>query len=261
MGKTMIIMLKTQRLFNLMTFGLFFFGTAPTVAQPNSNSPASIDRMLTRVLFTPPQDDKKPEPEETVGAGSRHGAQCLQDVTPANSPKSPSTQSSLISLVPTSNSGLTIAQRPILAIYLPETSARQVVLSIREEDTTHHSQTVLPITGKSGIVNLQPNHDSPPLEIGKIYQWSVVLVCGERPSPNDPAIASWIQRISLPENMNQGTALEEASWYGEQGIWYDALNSLVETRRSQPENQELIDIWAEFLDSAGLKAIATEPLQ
>ena len=251
-------MLNNQRLLNLMTVGLLLLSTAPSIAQPNKNNSARKDRILTRVLFKPPQDDTAPE--QTVGAATRGG--CYQDATSTHLANFSSTQSSLMPLVPTSNFRLTIAEHPILSIYLSAaTSARQLVLSIREEGTTHHSQTFIPITGTPGIISLQPNHDSPPLEVGKTYQWAVVLVCGERPSPNDPWIASWVRRVALPQPINQLTALEQASWYGEQGIWYDALNSLVQARRSQPNNQELIDIWAEFLESGGLKEISTDPLQ
>ena len=256
----MMTMLNNQRLLNLMTVGLLVLGTAPTFAQSTANPSARPERKLSRVLFKPPSDDEKPE--QTAEAGSRHGVQCLQNVTSAAMANSPSSQSALIPLVPTTNFGLTIAERPILWIYLPEeTSARQVVLSIREEGTTHHSKTFIPITGASGIISLQPNQDSPPLEVGKTYKWSVVLVCGEKPGPNDPALDVWVRSVPQPEPSNQGSALEQAAWYGEQGIWYDALTSLIQARRSQPQNQDLIGIWADFLESGGLKAIATEPLQ
>ena len=139
-----------------------------------------------------------------------------------------------------------------------ETSARQLVLSIREEGTIHHSQTLIPIAGTSGVITLQANPESPPLEMGKTYQWSVVLVCGERPSPSDPGISSWVRRIPQTQRVNQGSNLEQAAWYGEQGIWYDALTSLVELKRSQPDNQELIKIWNEFLSSGGIKRMTIE---
>ncbi len=255
----MMTMLNNQRLLNLMTVGLLVLGTAPTFAQSTANPSARPDRKLSRVLFKPPSDDEKPE--QTAEAGSRHGVQCLQDATSAALANSPSSQSSLIPLVPTTNFGLTIAERPILWIYLPEeTSARQVVLSIREEGTTHHSKTFIPITGTSGIISLQPDSDSLPLKIGTNYKLSVVLVCGEKPSPNDPASDVWVRRVESPEPINQGSALAQAAWYGEQGIWYDALNSLIQARQSQPQNQDLIDIWADFLKSGGLNAIANEPV-
>jgi hypothetical protein len=166
-----------------------------------------------------------------------------------------------MALVPTTNRGLTLAARPTFWIYLPATTAKQVVLSLREEGTKHHSQTFFPITRTSGIISLQPSEDSFPLEVGKTYQWAVVLICGERPNPNDPAIASWVRRVARTQPTNQGTALARAAWYGEQGVWYDALDSLAEARRSQSNNQSLIVIWTDFLNSVGLKAIATEPLQ
>ena len=238
-----------------MTVGLLLLTTAPTMAQSAANGSATTDRTLPRVLFRPPQDDKKPE-ERTAGGGSRYDDHCLQDATSADLANSPSSQSSLMLLVPPTNFGLTIAERPKLWIDLPETSARQVVLSIREEGTTHHSKTSIPITGESGIISLQPSLDSPSLEVGKTYQWSVVLVCGEKPGPNDPALETWVRRVDSPEPINQGSALEQAAWYGEQGIWYDALTSLIQARRSQRNNQDLIDIWADFLESGGLKAIA-----
>ena len=247
-----------QRLLNIMTVGLLVLGTAPTFSQ-STNPSARSDRKLSRVLFKPPSDDKKPD--QTAEAGSRHGIQCIQDASSRTLAKSPSSHSFLMPLVPMTNLGLTTAGKPKLWIYLPETSARQLVFSIREEGTVHHSKTFIPITGTSGIISLQANQDSLPLKIGKNYKLSVVLVCGEKPGPNDPARDVWVRRVESSESINQGSALEQAAWYGKQGIWYDALNSLIQARQSQPQNQDLISIWADFLESGGLEAIANEPVQ
>ena len=246
-------MLNNHYFFNVITVGLLVIGTAPTMAQPNTNSTARSESALTRVSFKPPSDDQ--EPKRTVGAGSRNDRQCPQDATVPTADTPP-----LMALVPTTNTGLTLAERPTFRVYLPETSAKQVVLSIREEGIKHHSQTFLPITGTLGIISLKPSDNSPPLEVGKTYQWVVVLVCGERPGPHDPAIASWVRRVVLPQPINQGTALEQAAWYGEQGIWYDALKYFAEARRNQSNNQALTDNWTEFLNSVGLEEIAAEPL-
>lgn len=249
--------LNSQQLLYLTTFCLSLFFTSTAVAQLASNHQDISDRIPIKILFKPPPEDK--QPDQTTDAGSR-GNSCLQDVLPNSLENSLSNQAPLISIVPKTHFGLTTSKHPIISLYLPETSARKVILSIKEEGKIHHSQTFFPISGKSGIVSFQLRDESPALEIGKTYQWSVVLICGDKPSPNDPAIASWIRRIALPETV-KGTVLEQASWYAEQGIWYDALGSLIQARRSQPKNQELINIWGEFLDSQGLKVISTEPLQ
>jgi hypothetical protein len=169
-----------------------------------------------------------------------------------------------MALVPPNNYGLTVAGRPTFFIALPKTSARQIVLSIWENGTRHHSQTFIPIEDRSGIIKIQPSPDSPPLEIGKRYQWAVVVVCGERPNPNDPAIVSWVRRIDppqpLPRQIQQENALAQAIWYGEQGLWYDTLTALIQAKRSQPDSQVMSDIWANFLSSVGLGDVSTEPL-
>ncbi|MGA7953768.1 MAG: DUF928 domain-containing protein [Gloeobacterales cyanobacterium] len=246
-------MLNNHYFFNLITVGLLLIGAEPTLAQPAANGSARSDNSITRVSFEPPPDDK--QPDRTAGAGSR-GGQCPQDATvpTANTPP-------LMALVPTTNRGLTLAERPTFYVYLPETSAKQVALSIKEEGTKYHSQTFFPITGTSGIISLKPSDNSPPLEVGKNYQWAMVLLCDERPNPNDPAIASWVRRVALSKPTNQGTALQQAAWYGQNGVWYDALASLAEARRIQSNNKALTDDWTNLLKSAGLGPIATEPIQ
>jgi hypothetical protein len=236
-------MLNKHYYFILFSVGLLLIGAEPTLAQPSAS---------TTVSFTPPPDDN--QPDRTAGAGSR-GGQCTQEATvpTANTPP-------FMALVPTANRGLTLAEHPTFFVHLPATSARQAVLSIREDGTKPHSQTSFPIPGTSGIISLKPSDNSPPLEVGKTYQWAVVLLCGERPNPNDPAVAAWVRRVALPQPTKQKTALQQAAWYGQNGIWYDALASLAEARRSQ-SNNKVTAIWTDFLKSAGMDAIATEPIQ
>lgn len=245
-------MLNNRYFFNLFTVGLLLIATQPIVAQPPTKSPARKESTISRISFKPPSDDK--QPTRTAGAGAR-GRQCSEDAIVSTASTPP-----LMALVPTTNAGLTLAQRPTFWVYLPKTSAKQVVLSIKEEGFQHHSQTFFSIEGKSGIISLKPSQDSTPLEVGKTYQWAVVLICGERPNPNDPSIVSWISRVASPEPKNQGTALIQAAWYGERGIWYDALDSLAEARHAEANDKALTNIWTEFLRSAGLGEIATEPL-
>lgn len=253
-------MLTNQYLLYLITVGLLLVKTEPLIAQSISHGSANIDGMNAQVYFKPPPDDKKPD--KTLGAGSRQGGQCPQDSTPVTTADTLSNKPPLMALIPTANYGLTLAERPTFLVYVPKTSAKQVVLSLREEGTLHHSQTLLPITETPGVISVKPSDNSPPLKVGKNYQWALVLVCGERPGPNDPAIASWVKRVApLQPQLNLKTALEQAKWYGEQGIWYDAVAALAQARQSQLHNNAMKGIWVDFLKSTGLGAIATEPLQ
>lgn len=256
-------MLNKKYLFHLITVGLLLIKAEPIIAQSTSDSSTNIDDLNTQIYFKPPPDDRKPD--KTSGAGSRQNGQCPQDSTLATTADTLLNKPSLMALVPTTNYGLTLAEYPTFLVYVPKTSAKQVVLSIREEGTQHHSQTLLPITEIPGVISIKPSDNSPPLKVGKNYQWALVLVCGERPGPNDPAIASWVKRVALlqPQSsqLTLKSALEQAKRYGEQGIWYDAVAALAQARQSQLDNNATTSIWADFLKSAGLGAIATEPLR
>lgn len=258
--------MNLQPLFMLISVSLLLIaGTIPTLAQPSAegttpaptrdaNKPRSL---IIQVLFKP---SRSGQPPTTRGAGSRNDRYCPQDTPTKGEP----TLTALVSPTNHNQSILTWAEHPTFWVYLPKTSARQIVLSVREEGSRQHTQRFLPITGESGIVGIPLTENTPPLEVGKSYQWAIVLVCGDRPSPNDPVVTAWVRRAvpSQPLN-NQQAALERAVEYGEQGIWYDALTTLAVARRSQPDNPALAKIWTDFLaqPSVGLETIATEPLR
>lgn len=211
---------------------------------------------ITEVLFKP--SDTGPPPD-TRGAGSRSDRLCPQDA-PTHLDSLGAPPLALTALVPDNHEGLTWAERPTIWIYLPETSARQMVLSLRAEGSQPHSQQFLPIAG-SGIVGIPLDESAPPLEVGQSYQWAVVLVCGDRPSPNDPAVTAWVRRVA-PSGEPPQDALERAVWYGERGVWYDTLTAVVEVRRLQT-TPAFTDIWINFLTqpSVELGAIANEPVR
>ncbi len=248
--------LSFVRLVNLITLGLLLVAAEPTLSQSRVNSLENPNDLIAEVLFEPPPDEG--QPDDTSAAGTR--GQCPQDIIATTSPDTASDKSSLMALVPTTNYGLTAVSRPTFWVYLPKTSARQVVLSIREEGKNYHSQIFMPIKGEAGIIGITPPNDFSSLEVGKNYQWAVLLVCGKRPGPNDPFVKAWVRHVDIPQS-KQGTDLEKASWYGRQGIWYDALTALARARQEKPDNNALASIWADFLESVGLEEIAGKPLQ
>lgn len=259
--------MNLQLLVLVISVSLLLPTTASTLAQstagttPILNHTFDIVRIpVIQVLFKPSGTGNPPP---TRGAGSRNDRACPQDSS--DNPSDSSAQSqALMALVPGNQVGITWAERPTVWVYVPETSARQMVLSVKAEGGQQHSQRFILITGEAGIVGVQFDQNSPSLEVGKTYQWVVVLVCGDRPSPNDPFVTAWIQRVAPAQvPNNQQSAVERAAWYGKQGAWYDALTALAEMRRSQPEDPALAKIWADFLSqpSVGLEAIANEPVR
>jgi hypothetical protein len=238
----------------------------PGTVQSSNRRSDRTSPLIAQIFFKPPPG----EPRTDRGAGSRDNRQCPQDATTDATADATTTQAAgkptFTALVPSNDDNLTWSARPTFWVYVPKTSARQVVLSIKQGNQ-FHSQRFLPITGESGIIGIRAA-DATPLDVGKSYQWAIVLVCGDRPNPNDPVVTGWVRREQPMESLSSQslssqTALQQAARYSERGVWYDALTTLAEAKRSQPNNPEFAKTWTDFLSQSavGLGAIATEPLR
>lgn len=217
---------------------------------------ADTNSVNTTVLFQPPPEES--QPEETEGAASRQDKVCSQDLmasqTKRDSPK-------LTAIVPKRNYGLTVAEYPTFWVYLPQTSARQAILSIKAEGASPHWQQTIELAGESGTIRIKLSDVAPALETGKNYQWAVTLVCGSSPHPNDPVVVAWIRRVAKSELVDSQPAankLELAQMYARQGIWYDTLDILFAARKSSLANWQ--KVWVTYLQSGGLVKIADEPI-
>lgn len=237
-----------------------------TQANPASLSPKkqefTLRETVERVTFEPPDED---QPSHTVGGASRDGVfLCLSDNV---AEQNENLLINFLPIIPHNNHGLTIAERPTFYANVPETNAQTVFFSLRDQDnqTLYQKEFSIPQTG--GIISFSLPETAPSLEIGKNYQWSMVLMCNQTMRPDSPRITSWVKRVEpLPMTMNQlqnQTGIELAAFYAKNGIWYDSLNILGNLWRKSPPNfSEYANQWANFLsqDSVGLEAIANQPL-
>jgi Domain of Unknown Function (DUF928) len=200
--------------------------------------------------FEPPGDG---EPESTVGAGSRDSLSCSKEELPIHV------------LMPERNYGLTLQERPQISIYLPETSAQQVLLSFQEESGENYQRVFLPISRERGITSFALPDSAKALTAGKNYQWSLSIVCGEAPEPDNPVFRGWVQRVeTTPEferELSQKSPIEQANWYGERGYWYDMLAVMLEARQLQPDDLDVASLWQNLLTSVGLDEVASKPLK
>ncbi len=213
------------------------------------------------VLFEPPPESQ--QPESTESAASRQHGQCFQDISDNQPQESLKDSAKLMPIVPNGNFALTLSDRPNFWVYLPQTSAKQAILTIKEEGANPHWQQSVNLTGETGIVGIPLSDDAPALEIDKNYQWAMILVCGNMPNPNDPVVAAWIKRIDKSQisqrpSLNYSTELEKAADYAKQGIWYDALDILVAAKNSSVDNWQ--DNWVKYLQSGALDGITNKPI-
>ncbi len=202
-----------------------------------------------QITFKPPADDAKPH-KTALGGRRTNDKKCLED------PESNAPQTGLTPLVPLNGQGSTTSAHPTFWIYLPETTASKIMLSVMEEQPNggikHYAQTSFPIPPQPGLISLKLPDEAPSLEVGKTYTWAVILVCGKNPHPNDPVIEARIERINVSIPNQRENPIKKAIWFGQQGIWYDFLESLVQAKQANPNDQSLKTDWENTLQSLGL---------
>jgi Domain of Unknown Function (DUF928) len=225
---------------------LFMWSLATIVAL--SIIPMWVMPSMAQVTFRPPAGDA---PKTSSGGASRDGSSCgLASKSNKGTPITP--------LMPTANIGLTMAERPTIMVYLPATSAKKAFFSIQDEDTNQHYQTTLYLPQEAGVMEVSLPDSAPALKTGKNYKWSLVMICSEDLEPDSPSVSGWIRRVQGYRALT--ASLESVSQLAKDGVWYDSLSTLAKLRRSQPNDQNLTASWQQLLNSAGLEAIAQEPL-
>ncbi len=175
--------------------------------------------------------------------------------------KSNQKNGAIVKVLPKSNIGLTTQQRPLIMVYVPASTAQKAFFSIQDEDLNHYYQTTLQLPEKAGVMEIKIPDSVPALATGKNYQYSLAMICGIDLEPDDPLTSGWIQRVQPKGNLvNQQPSVELASQLASDGIWFDAVSTLAELRKSQPDNQSVVNSWQQLLNSAGLSEIAQEPI-
>lgn len=203
--------------------------------------------------FEPPPGRSAPR-GGTVGGGSRPVKNCL----------AASASGSLRALSPGSQLGLTEVERPNFFVYLPQTTAQIAEFSLFDKQMKGVYQFSIPIAQKTGLMSISLPDNAPVLPKDQPYYWTFALACNPNDRTEDWVVGGWVEYAQPSANLKQQLAsvvgVEKVSLYAKQGFWYDAITTLVELQRAQPNNPQLIEMQAELLKSGGLEAIATKYL-
>ena len=195
------------------------------------------------IQFEPPPEG---EPPDTSGGGARDPDQS----------RCSSNEEPIKALMPEGNFGWTLQEIPFIYVYLPKTSAKQVVLAFQDETEEYHETVFLPIQADERIVTFSLPKDRPSLEIGKNYKWKLTLVCGDVVDVEHPQLEGWVKRIdinSINTSLKDKTAIEQAKWYAQNGYWYDLVKVLSQAREANPNHSSLNSVWFNFLESIDVK--------
>ncbi|MCL1465104.1 DUF928 domain-containing protein [Argonema galeatum] len=195
-----------------------------------------------------------------TGGGGTRGGSCSQDKENTGLP--------LTALMPAlessgDNWGLTVEANPQIFVYVPNTSARTVELALKDEDEKDVYRTNLPISGEAEIVSLTLPKNSVNLEVGKSYHWYFSIICNSKNRRRDVSVDGWTKRVEMDSTLAQiekATPRDRANLYAKNGIWHEALASLSQLQRENPNDSALAEDWKKLLESAGLKEFDRFPV-
>lgn len=142
-------------------------------------------------------------------------------------------------LVPSGDSGLTTAAQPKLSWYLESqnTVDMEFVLSHPDQANPVYSQK---IRSGTGLVEVSLPKEAA-LEEGVRYRWTVFVTCNG--GENQIHARSFVKRVTSPVDTAMiANPIDRADAYAVNGIWYDALNTLIDAYRAEASIGTLLEI-------------------
>ena len=155
------------------------------------------------------------------------------------------------------NTGLTAQESPTLFWYQSQPADVPLEVAVLVEN---QAQPVLRVrwndAHRAGIQKLRLSDLNVKLQPGIEYEWVVALVVDPENRSQDVIASGFIKRmepsVEQTATLAQTTAREKPSVFAEQGLWYDALESLSDGMEAHPENAEWHQWRASLLEQVGL---------
>ena len=176
----------------------------------------------------------------------------------------------LVPLIPKTNLGLTLSDRPSFFAYIPpltraaaESPQKADFLLLGDDDREVVYQSSFTLPQKPGVIRYDLPADAPALKVGSRYHWYLTLVCSTAVGPS-PSAEGWVERVALSPNLNKALKVSEPSkrlaLYAEAGIWHETLMTLADLHRQNPVSQGVKSDWRSVLKSVGLESVANQPI-
>jgi hypothetical protein len=114
------------------------------------------------------------------------------------------------------------------------------------------------------------------LEVGEVYRWKLTVNCESNgvmnyvmyPALEDPdtyiyPTIAMVEMETPPDDLQQQPSLKLASWYAQQGLWLEAVDTLAELKQTNPQDEVIEQQWNNLLTSphAQLDALIGQPIR
>jgi hypothetical protein len=167
----------------------------------------------------------------------------------------------------------TLSSYPTFWVYLanlpPKAQVQFTIQNAGASEELHNTRFLL--SGQTGILGIRLPKTTRGLKVGESYLWQVTVQCE---SNETLYIGSWVQRIT-PEQIKPtptfdpkplvhalagASEIEKPALYAALGIWQDAVTTLIDLQKKQPDNRELKEDWQSLLTEAQMSDMLNAPL-
>lgn len=264
------------KLVSAMTLALISFTSDLSPVKAQSTKPVNKTPNSGQESLNPPQSNQTkpsqpsqtkppPQPNQKLPDFSAYGRPGRRVGGGSRSP-CPTIAPPLTALMPMTNWGRTIAERPTFWFYVPyspqQAPAGEFVLQEEKGNDVYRTAFTLPKT--PGFVSFNTPPQTAPLEINKWYHWYFKVYC--EPQTSTPVfVEGWVQRVERTPELDRqlkAAKLPDYTIYANNGVWFDALARLAQLRLSNTSNAKLVDDWANLLGARGvnLEQLRQEPI-
>lgn len=177
--------------------------------------------------------------------------------------------------------GLTLNKHPRFWIYIPDLSSKNISgesiefteFMIQDESNNDILDTPIQasLNKQQGGVIFQSLPESITLKPNQPYHWFFSIICDHRRPSRNISVDGWVQIIQINDGdpvdsgfKQQLEAIEDpkklVSFYADNGIWHEAVTLSAKLRCSYPDNIELLQMWKQLMNDAGLNQISNAPI-
>lgn len=163
--------------------------------------------------------------------------------------------------------GLTTVERPTLWFYLPYTKSSafptQFVLQDQNRQRIYIEDVSLP--EQPGIISIAIPSTVKGLAVDQQYRWFLKVYCDRTKQSPPIYVEGVVRRVNLsPTTTQQLTTAkpqQQVTIYAENGIWFQALATLAELQKKNPQDTAAQTAWKNLLAEIGLSEIADKPIR
>ena len=160
-------------------------------------------------------------------------------------------------MLPKSNAGKTVVAHPRFWVYFPKTVSKntEIEFVVQNESREDIWRSRFSLNSSTGYQSFSLPETEAPLQVGQWYRWYVKVYCDELVA-SAQYVQGWVKRVPLDSKLRlelQQDPQQTHIAFGNNRIWYDAIDRLLSSHHRQPKSLTLEKDWQNFVRAKGVQ--------